>query len=504
MIDPLNQPGSNMGDDSNIDNQRASNTNNNEYVTRHVRPYTSSWPSSHLSRDYPKEAMVMNMVGEIHSYTCNFHAQVNTTALRTDWGATTSKAINYSFYMMLVCLIQIFILLRQLLHSQSPSVATRVSLICIGWQTIIDALLCLIHIYLSLAVQPLFSAFASVAFFKLLIFCVIEMKYMAIILQARNNSGSTTITADELRQQVALLHIRFYIAMVVIFLFVFYSPGRNRTYIILAMYSFWVPQIILNIITEAKTPLHKHYIYGMSVTRVIAPLYIFGLRNNFLKEVYPDCTTDSLLCQLLILWVSCQTAILIAQGKYGARFMIPKRFLPPKFDYNRPIPASMLPPGALLDLPLPESMDDRDKDDLLAKGSTKREDGDLLTNTADPENNRESDLRSVPLRHQTADTTRSRHYRGSRTANHINPPSHQRGHNNNRVMVKEDVIALPKAKPTPAPVLECSICYENIDVRDRLKYMLAPCNHLYHSECLKQWMDVKMECPICRTPLPPL
>jgi Ring finger domain len=504
IMDPSNQPGGDVGGLGNSGNQRISATNSNDYANRHVRPYISSWPSSHISREYPKEAMVMNMVGEIHSYTCNFHAQINTTALRTDWDATTSKAINYSFYMMLVCLIQIFILLRQLLHSQSPSVATRVSLICIGWQTIIDALLCLIHIYLSLAVQPLFTAFASVAFFKLLIFCVIEMKYMAIIVQARHNSGGATITADELRHQVAVLHIRFYVAMVIIFLFVFYSPGKNRTYIILALYSFWVPQIILNIITEAKAPLHKHYIYGMSVTRVIAPLYIFGLRNNFLKEVYPESTTDSLLCQLLVLWVGCQTAILIAQGKYGARFMIPKRFLPPKFDYSRPIPASMLPPGALLDLPSPESMEDRDNDGLQGKGSTKREDGDSLTTNTHPDNSRELDRRSVPLRHQTADTTRNRHNRGGRLANTVNPASHQRGRNNTRAMVKEDITVLPKAKPTPAPVLECSICYENIDVRDRFKYMLAPCNHLYHSECLKQWMEVKMECPICRTVLPPL
>jgi hypothetical protein len=122
------------------------------------------------------QALAMTMIGKIHSDNCNFTARLNVTAIRTDWDATTSKAINYSFYMMIVCLTQILILLRQLLHSQSQSVATRVSLLCIGWQTVIDALSCLVHIYLSLAMQPLFTAFASVAFFKLLIFCIIEMK----------------------------------------------------------------------------------------------------------------------------------------------------------------------------------------------------------------------------------------------------------------------------------------------------------------------------------------
>jgi len=122
------------------------------------------------------QALVMTIIGTIHSDNCNFHAALNATALRTDWEATTAKAINYSMYMTLVCLTQMLVLLRQLLHSQSQSAATRVSLLCVGWQTVIDALMCLVHIYLSLAMQPLFTAFASVAFFKLLIFCVIEMK----------------------------------------------------------------------------------------------------------------------------------------------------------------------------------------------------------------------------------------------------------------------------------------------------------------------------------------
>lgn len=54
------------------------------------------------------------------------------------------------------------------------------------------------------------------------------------------------------------------------------------------------------------------------------------------------------------------------------------------------------------------------------------------------------------------------------------------------------------------PTLDCVICYNEIDVNDRLGYMLAPCDHIFHRHCLEQWMDVKMECPICRCNLPSL
>jgi hypothetical protein len=35
-------------------------------------------------------------------------------------------------------------------------------------------------------------------------------------------------------------------------------------------------------------------------------------------------------------------------------------------------------------------------------------------------------------------------------------------------------------------------------------YSLAPCSHLFHTECLEKWLAIKNICPQCRRPLPPL
>jgi len=32
---------------------------------------------------------------------------------------------------------------------------------------------------------------------------------------------------------------------------------------------------------------------------------------------------------------------------------------------------------------------------------------------------------------------------------------------------------------------------------------VTPCDHFFHFGCLQRWMDIKMECPTCRRPLPP-
>jgi len=34
--------------------------------------------------------------------------------------------------------------------------------------------------------------------------------------------------------------------------------------------------------------------------------------------------------------------------------------------------------------------------------------------------------------------------------------------------------------------------------------MVTPCRHKFHPVCLQQWMDIKLECPFCRAPIPPL
>jgi hypothetical protein len=274
------------------------------------------------------------------------------------------------------------------------------------------------------------------------------------------------------RRQVAMLHLRFYVALFGAFLALFYIGEKYRIPYVLLLHSFWVPQIVLNVITEAKTPMHKYYIYGMSITRVMAPLYIFGVRNNFIKEVYPDTPTDPWLCQLLIVWIGIQTAFLIAQGKYGARFMIPARFLPPKFDYSRPLPASMLPSGCTEYTQT--ELDDHTK--FSSSSDVHHE-----TQPLQPSLNRE--------RHTTSQTTRNR-IRGSRR-NETTPMT----------TLEEAVQGSPSHH---SHTLDCSICYEGIDIRDRHGYMLAPCDHLFHRECLVRWMDVKMECPTCRTVLPAL
>lgn len=138
---------------------------------------------------------------------------------------------------------------------------------------------------------------------------------------------------------------------------------------------------------------------------------------------------------------------------------LPPRFLPPKYEYSRPIPPSLLP--------------------RPASGTSNGEElGPLLNGDSSPGRERSNGV--------------ARNRRGGVNRARLD----SRADDNGRTSMSED---------TPdTPTLDCVICYNEIDVNDRKGYMLAPCDHIFHRHCLEQWMEVKMECPICRCNLPSL
>lgn len=49
-----------------------------------------------------------------------------------------------------------------------------------------------------------------------------------------------------------------------------------------------------------------------------------------------------------------------------------------------------------------------------------------------------------------------------------------------------------------------SVGHKIININLRNAYALAPCHHLFHTNCLRQWMQYRNTCPLCKRSLPPL
>lgn len=91
-------------------------------------------------------------------------------------------------------------------------------------------------------------------------------------------------------------------------------------FILFLMYSFWIPQIVTNVVRDTRKPLHPHYILGMTVTRLAVPLYIFGCPDNFMR-----IEVDKTWCICLGAFVGVQAAILLLQHYLGSRCFIPRQ-----------------------------------------------------------------------------------------------------------------------------------------------------------------------------------
>jgi len=100
--------------------------------------------------------------------------------------------------------------------------------------------------------------------------------------------------------------------------------------ILFMMYSFWIPQIITNVIRDTRKPLHPHYILGMTVTRLTIPLYLFGCPSNFMP-----IEVDKSWCISLGVFMGLQALILLLQHYLGSRWFIPHQILPEKYSYQR-------------------------------------------------------------------------------------------------------------------------------------------------------------------------
>ena len=117
---------------------------------------------------------------------------------------------------------------------------------------------------------------------------------------------------------------------------------KKPVFLVFLFYSFYCPQIVYNVVSGTRKALSPLYLIGTSISRLFFPLYIFGCPNNFIYLLLVEDASvfqvSPLTCYVLISWQFTQVAILLAQDAFGARFMVPKRYVPVRYDYYRDVP----------------------------------------------------------------------------------------------------------------------------------------------------------------------
>ncbi|KAM0475291.1 hypothetical protein ACHAPX_007045 [Trichoderma viride] len=206
--------------------------------------------------------------------------------------------------------------------------------------------------------------------------------------------------------------------------------------------SMWVPQIYRNVIRNCRRALKWKFVVGQSILR-LAPLAYFWLdADNFL---FARTEPHSFL--VLCLWVWLQIFVLATQDIVGPRFCVPKDWTPDAWDYHPVLREDNVEAGAL------------------------------------------------PIGLNPEDSPGHDHRRSSEERDKLRP-----GGGITRT-------------------IDCAICRELLEVPivkageedtsvtgvfARRMYMVTPCRHIFHTDCLENWMKFRLQCPICREVLPPL
>ena len=270
-------------------------------------------------------------------------------------------------------------------------------------------------------------------------------------------------TLNTARREMSALYSKFYFLLLgLVFLSLhattwpvplrsFYTNTICFTYL-----SFWLPQIKRNITRNCRRALRWEFVVGQSILRLAPILYLYTVPQNVL---FFD--NDTNMAYIFIAWVWLQVWALASQEILGPRFFVPTGWAPPAYDYH-PI---------------------------------MREEGDEESGSTMPGGFNQATASSPKQSISSSSQPRA----GNSTAS-------------------------PNTK-----VFDCAICAETLSVPiipkagssegqspgsasatlptalfARRAYMVTPCNHVFHSGCLENWMRYRLQCPICRDDLPPL
>ncbi|ETV82209.1 hypothetical protein, variant 3 [Aphanomyces astaci] len=166
------------------------------------------------------------LAGLAGSDVCGLYWRANATFVEENFNTFYTKASGYAILMALLCLVQIYVLLKQLQLSSTQAAAAKVSLVTVGMQAVVDSYLCLLHLTTGIVAQHIFTLFATVSFFQLIIFSIFEMRFLLVIWKARRPHQFTE-GWNIMRRELTTLYSRFYISLLVGLCVIYYGWVRT-------------------------------------------------------------------------------------------------------------------------------------------------------------------------------------------------------------------------------------------------------------------------------------
>jgi len=295
--------------------------------------------------------------------------------------------------------------------------------------------------------------------------------------------------------QLIKIKLRFYLFLCsCLILCFFFMPIFFVNYYCILLISFflWFPQIIYNIISFNRYNFPFIFILANSIDRLIYPFYFRAYKDN-----YFELETNIYIFILALIIIISNVIILLIQSYAGPRFMLPKKYQEKTNEYYKELDE------------IKNFCKDINEECVICLMPIYREGKIEMVEMKENNNSNEDDITNEE---KLSESNMSNNIED----NNINDDKNLLIKEENSKIEKTDVEinnqnnqdrkCLKTFKKTNMHIKEFFkynffYFYKSSSNINNKPYILTPCKHVFHSDCLDKWLEVKRECPNCRTSL---
>lgn len=463
------------------------------------------------------------------------------------------KAVHYAILYFVVLFVQTWLLVQQMEVTTTPSGLARVSDKTWLAQSILDAYGCLIHLSVAVVFEnettlPLIAC----AFMSGMCFLAFGYRYTITIYRAQMDAAPApapapapaapqpnpeSATADQAASTATRptniitstiasltaadaataspeeLHARrrgATILLVGVFLFmVGFFPLLTVSLMLPILYSFWIPQIYRNIQRGTRKAILKRCVVGTTLTRLLVPLYVLVCPDNVLFS------EPSAWGWVLAGYVVVQAAVLVSQDVLGPHWFLRQKWVPEGavkgWEYHPLVDEEVAEEGEYGDCAIC----------LTAIESKSKRAGRRRARGGGKELRKSSwlDLSSYRngydrIAEDAEEYEVDSNDDDAHSSGQLYPPEKVRHasraewdtlrRSTGSSGIGRRVRTLLARSIRAALRWKQGLSATSTLRRRRMDVMLAPCQHAFHTECLERWLEIKNECPSCRSVLPPV
>ena len=417
-----------------------------EYLSNFTN-YNSNSTSIHLTfhnkqRTYTKafDSMLIVQFSQIDIVikSKNFSVTLN-VAFELD-EASLYKIRNYSFMLTVLCIVELYYKI-DLLNSVADNSqhAMDLDMLTIGVNLVYKGFITTANFYLSInTIDGINYEYAIPSFLYFVSFSVFEFRLLFLVWRVRYTDLLFT-NREQFKYKLIVFYLNYYVVLFVSLMIMRFIITNTICCFVLFTAT-WLFQVVHSVRTGTKPPMQLDYILVNTLIRLYLPVYLKAYNANAFELRPSYAKVFGVVCIVLV-----EMGLLMIQRCYGGKVIIPRYCKALPFNYYTD-----------------DISDEKYSSQVTCAICLEM----LVEENSSDGRSRDEEVERIKIK--------------------------------NRRKVCVDRIK----KVHCVEVCRDKMCDVFNPRNQRKKYMVTPCEHVFHNVCLEEWIKIKSECPCCRRRIP--